>query len=319
MVGLLAVLPACPSDGVFTCSSDEDCQGDGLGQCEANGFCSFPDQQCPSGRRYGELAGGGFANDCVDVEQGSTGLETSGTPASTTTTTSASGSATLTTTQSSTSTTTSAGSDSTTGGPTDESSSGDPQPTCEVVIDEQFTGGVLDGLWDIDAGEPMSSMISIQDGYAEWEIGVFSPVAYRGMHWPEIQPLENLQVTMEIRQAPTFDDYQLRLDLLDQAGQRIGWLWDEGEIQAETTDAMGERMQIGTVPFDPKEDRFLRVSEAAGRILFQSSPDGRAFDEHFVIDADMFGADVAVAVAVQTAPGVGDVIQVDSIQICAVP
>lgn len=313
MVGLLLALPACPTYDVFTCSSDADCQGDGVGQCEANGFCSFPDQQCPSGRRYGELAGGGFANDCVDIEDGSTGLATSD---ATMTATTASDSAPVTTTETTLSTTSTAGSESTSDPTAAGSSTGDPQPTCETVVDEQFSGGMLDALWEIEVGEPM---ITIEDGYAEWMIGPLSPVAYRGIHWPQPLPLAGLQVTMEIRQPPTFDDYQLRLDLLDESGRLIGWLWDEGEIQAETADDNGERMQIGTVPFDAEEDRFLRVREANARILFESSSDGRTFDEHFVLDADMLGAEVDIAVAVQALPGVGDVIQVDSIQICALP
>lgn len=46
------------------------------GQCEATGFCSFPDTGCPSGQRYGEFAGAGLAFDCVpqstaDTESGS--------------------------------------------------------------------------------------------------------------------------------------------------------------------------------------------------------------------------------------------------------
>jgi hypothetical protein len=41
----------------FTCTGDSSC-GPG-GTCEANGFCSFPDSACPSGRRYGDLGGSG--------------------------------------------------------------------------------------------------------------------------------------------------------------------------------------------------------------------------------------------------------------------
>ena len=36
------------------------------GTCEPNGFCSFPDTDCPSGSRYGEHAGAGLANTCVE-------------------------------------------------------------------------------------------------------------------------------------------------------------------------------------------------------------------------------------------------------------
>ena len=62
------------------------------GQCEATGFCSFPDTGCPSGQRYGEFAGAGLAFDCVppgtvDTESGSdTATGSSSTTGSTMTT-----------------------------------------------------------------------------------------------------------------------------------------------------------------------------------------------------------------------------------------
>ena len=54
---LLAGLGACSpyGGGAFHCEEDLQCTGGGT--CEANGLCSFPDPQCDSGRRYGELAG----------------------------------------------------------------------------------------------------------------------------------------------------------------------------------------------------------------------------------------------------------------------
>jgi hypothetical protein len=44
----------------FSCTSDMQC---GTGKCE-NGFCAFADPICPSGYRYGDLAGG-MSNTCV--------------------------------------------------------------------------------------------------------------------------------------------------------------------------------------------------------------------------------------------------------------
>lgn len=47
----------CVSDA-FACLSDADCQGAGPEpSCEPTGFCSYEDDECPSGRRYGALAG----------------------------------------------------------------------------------------------------------------------------------------------------------------------------------------------------------------------------------------------------------------------
>lgn len=86
--GILAIatagvlLPSCsPTTGVFTCKSNDDCTGSGAGVCQDNGFCAFPDAQCDSGLRYGELAGGGFASMCVPEETpGSTGVGTTTPP-----------------------------------------------------------------------------------------------------------------------------------------------------------------------------------------------------------------------------------------------
>jgi hypothetical protein len=39
------------------------------GACETNGFCSFPDSSCPSGRKYGDQSGDA-AGKCVGQESG---------------------------------------------------------------------------------------------------------------------------------------------------------------------------------------------------------------------------------------------------------
>lgn len=70
---LLLLPTACADSEVFNCQNATDCGGDGT--CEPSGFCSFPDPACPSGRRYGDLAGTGLANKCVDPDgESSTGI-----------------------------------------------------------------------------------------------------------------------------------------------------------------------------------------------------------------------------------------------------
>lgn len=55
--------------GSFACAGDDECSGStSAGICEPTGFCSFADGSCASGRRYGELAGGGLAGVCVGEE-----------------------------------------------------------------------------------------------------------------------------------------------------------------------------------------------------------------------------------------------------------
>ena len=73
---------ACGPASAFVCESPEQC---GAGVCEPSGYCSFPDDECPSGRRYGTFAGDGLANACVELPDSSTG-ETSDSTTTTSTT-----------------------------------------------------------------------------------------------------------------------------------------------------------------------------------------------------------------------------------------
>jgi hypothetical protein len=60
----------------FACTHDAACGAGGI--CELNGFCSFPDSTCPSGRRFGDL-GGPSAGQCVGgqplVDGGDTSID----------------------------------------------------------------------------------------------------------------------------------------------------------------------------------------------------------------------------------------------------
>lgn len=67
-----AALGGCLTATSYTCEADAQCVQSGLqGACEAGGRCSFPDEACPSGKRYGEYAGGGLGGACVDGETAS--------------------------------------------------------------------------------------------------------------------------------------------------------------------------------------------------------------------------------------------------------
>lgn len=63
----LAAVPgsACTVAEQFVCTTDAQCTTDAAaGRCEAEGVCSFPDAACPSGHRYGALAGE-LSGECV--------------------------------------------------------------------------------------------------------------------------------------------------------------------------------------------------------------------------------------------------------------
>ncbi|MBA3398048.1 MAG: hypothetical protein H0T89_35815 [Deltaproteobacteria bacterium] len=67
LAGVVLGLSSCLSKPRFECASTGDCaSSSGPGVCEPDGFCSFTDASCPSGRRYGDLSGP-QANQCVGV------------------------------------------------------------------------------------------------------------------------------------------------------------------------------------------------------------------------------------------------------------
>lgn len=145
----------CSNSETFNCQDDAGCGANG--QCEGNGFCSFPDAECESGRRYGDLAGAGLQGQCVAVNEGSTGF--SGSEDSTT-------SSTASTTGPPSFTTSQVG--SSTGGTSGQADSSTGQ-TCEIsVVDVPTVPAdivVLVGP-DIDANAVMpavSSLIAADD------------------------------------------------------------------------------------------------------------------------------------------------------------
>ncbi len=61
----------------FQCEQHTECGAQG--ECESNGYCSFPDDVCASGRRFGKLAVAGVANECVPDSTSPDPPSTSGT------------------------------------------------------------------------------------------------------------------------------------------------------------------------------------------------------------------------------------------------
>ncbi len=63
----IAIGGACGArTGAFLCFSDEECRlGGDQGTCEPIGYCSFVDDGCETGKRYGEFAGDSLGGRCV--------------------------------------------------------------------------------------------------------------------------------------------------------------------------------------------------------------------------------------------------------------
>ncbi len=56
--------PACLRSTSFACDTDRDCVFGRQGTCEDVGYCSFPDDTCPSGDRFAS-GSGPYADQCV--------------------------------------------------------------------------------------------------------------------------------------------------------------------------------------------------------------------------------------------------------------
>ncbi len=67
----------CYPESAFLCSSNEDCTGEG-GICEDNAYCSYPDLECPGGRRWDERATSSLADMCFDQSLSGTDTDTDG-------------------------------------------------------------------------------------------------------------------------------------------------------------------------------------------------------------------------------------------------
>ncbi len=147
-VGLAAGGASCNPISDFQCATNEDCIGQGEGGvCEANSFCTFPDLECPSGKRWHDrassLAGMCFGDGVdTDTDTDPTGASSSsGDPTTGTTTGVGSTTDPLTTGPGSTSNASdpTTGDPSTTSGGSSSSGTGGPMGTCDEIY-----GGVAD-------------------------------------------------------------------------------------------------------------------------------------------------------------------------------
>ncbi len=77
----------------FSCTDDAQCRRGGeLGTCEVPGYCAYPDEACPSGRRFSPDAEGELARECTQPQTSLPGTSTTDGEGSGTSSTSAQGS-----------------------------------------------------------------------------------------------------------------------------------------------------------------------------------------------------------------------------------
>jgi hypothetical protein len=193
LVGLGSAAGGCGVSDVFACASDEQCQsGAVVGACQVNGYCSFPDESCPSGQRFGAAAPSAVANACVDPGEG-TGTTTGGSPEDgvvpdpdtgelTTTGPAVDSSTSLALDEGGTST----GPGDTTGMDTgsDDATTGGPEP-CASIVDE-FDGNQIAAMWGQNA--PLDTSVGVVAGQLEITVGS-SPEWLQASIFMDLEPM----------------------------------------------------------------------------------------------------------------------------------
>lgn len=264
----------------FECAADSHCELDGVaGFCESLGHCSFPDQECDSGRRFGGLAGT-LSNQCVPADEGEPSTSDVSTGSGTEPNASTLSPTTTTTTLSSTGTG-AGGSSSTDSGP--ESSSGEgPTLPCTTLYEDSFPGDTLDPTWLVQ-GDPMVLAGAVRFAINPEEIGVYKRVVALG--GTRLDLSEGV-ITLELESIPELLRTQGTLTLSDPDAS-ILLLWESGGVRPITDDGSVDHSAM-TLPW--VRVAFTAGAEGKSTVVFSESEDGTDWVEFATVDDLAFDA-----------------------------
>lgn len=261
LVFALGRVTAGCGDSAFTCESDASCAGLAEAMCEADGYCSVPDGECNSGRRYAPHSGP-LSDRCVAEAEESGGGSSGATAAS-------EGIESL------------DGDGSTSASPMTGDATGveptggvDPVVLCEgeVFVDDPFDAPQLDsGPWDVK--DDLGVWFELVDGelrfiaedadndYTHIESGFKLPQAGRA--------------GVELVTAPPPDLSQgLAYFVLEEEGTTYGFQVGQGQLEAFYDDGF-DHTSIALLSHDPLEHRWLQLvfDEDANWLAWESSAD----------------------------------------------
>jgi len=256
---------ACQSSATFACTASDECESQGaIGTCQPNGYCSFPDIGCISGQRYGEHAGGGFADMCV-APSGASGDTTTGP-----------------TDESSTSADTGSVEDgSRDEGTTTDAADSTGQATTSssdlclgTLVSDDFSDGVVDAMWM----QVLESFIGEGPDGLEFFVTAGSRDGYPQVR-PEPAPwnLDEGFVRINITTAPKQPGFQLFTSVFSDAVV-IGFGVTGGELTASYNDGSGDDV-LGVGAYDDAAQQWLQIRFSAGTMYFETSPDGETWVE----------------------------------------
>ena len=291
-IAVAGVAAACTGAAAFACQEDSECLQDGAaGMCQPGGFCSFPDDACESGQRFGAHAQDGLAHACVPVEGGTdtTGVPTT-TEATDTTPDPSVGGVTGSTTDLDASTTGSpisggssgtTGSSKTTSGPsstgtsdsgaTDDSTGGTTGTVSQCIVEDSFDDGVLDDPW-----MPDDDLVVEQQGLLGVDMSVLTIDDFTGVWFP-FEGFAGQTYTVEIAAPPPpSGGAQIIVDMNVGWGTTYSFLVEGPYLIARHHDDV-EYVTLDTGRFDPEEHRFMRLREGEGVLYYETSPDTEAW------------------------------------------
>ncbi len=290
LVGVGWAAGACGSS-VFACSSDEQCQGGAPGGvCQPQGYCSFPDDICPSGHRFGDAAPEGVANVCVEPGDGATtsggpeqessdGIEPpgpEGTPEGTTTTPGDG------TTTKPVVDDTSTGPELTTGidsGMDSESMTTGPAETCSVAFVDEFEEPEIAPEWYVF--QPLATLVWLTEGQLaisispapEWVVGgVFMDVESMAGGWARVLVTQADDSGLPLAGGVVITNGTCQLQLFVVAGGILASVWND-ELFTTTELAFAD---------DPGVPLWLQIRQDAnenGVFSFEWSPDAVSWNE----------------------------------------
>jgi hypothetical protein len=337
LAGVLALAAASAACGggpsAFACKSSDECRLDSVvGTCQPDGWCSFPDEACSSGERYGTHAGDGNAGVCVVADDGGTGtppgstmpgstmdgsasdgLGTGGDPSS-----SSGGSLTLGVASSSGADTSEGGqsSDSTSSDPGDSSSSSDGPEPLPCDLDEEFLGAALDdtvwGSW-----EENGATIVVEDGLLSVALPA-GVVAVAGIQ-TAAGDLHGRAITMVIGAGPNPATTAEQALILNDSGGDFRITITEGEVFVSVYDGTYE--VLAAEPIDTSIHDHLRVGEQGDVMFVERSAGPDAWETLWEGPHPIEISDVTLTARVQTwepvmSPGTPSY---DAIRICPLP
>lgn len=285
LVGL--VLGACSAAKEYPCDADVQCLDAGImGVCQSPGWCSFPDPACPSGQRYGDLAGDGLARTCVPVDDGTThgaddaatiSMPTTGEPTSEGSTSIVSATTPITSGVDVTGDATTLSEDTTsatTPGTTDDGTTG-PSRDCPTYVDD-FEDGVIGAEWGVDELD----MVVDQGGARVFLVSTDARDEYPTTTLVESQDLTDGWVRVHVGVPPAHPQEQLFLTVSPVADDTdiVHWFLEgDALIARRQTIGAGQWIDIHEVAFDADLHRWLRIRGDDDTLHFEVAAEDEAF------------------------------------------